>query len=245
MFEGSVDDQSFLPVISIATNHKTGCKKTCIDNIISNQDPQNIAASGKFSTAMSSHSGIFQISVNIGVEEKNATEKIKIEYEYSQDNIQKFTENLDDALQQKIEGFDSFSEYIDKHKFGIAETSEIEQKFENFTKTFKTSIEDTCKLTRPRTTKRNKINNPWITMGIIKSITTNDNLYQSWVDSFKIHELGDDNLKIAHRNHQRTLRWIIKTAKSKHFAAKFEKNKGNKKKTWQIINEVRGKEKME
>ena len=242
-YEEIIISNGFLPVISVSTNHKAGCKKSCIDNIISNQAPLNIAASGKFSSAMSSHSGIFQISVNIGVEENKAVEKIKIDYEYSYDNIQKFKENLDDALNQKTEGFDNFFEYVDKHKFGVEEKSELNQKFENFTKTFKTSIDDTCKLLHPRTTKRNQLNNPWITMGIIKSISTNDNLYHSWVDSFKIHELGDDNLKIAHRNHQKTLRWVIKTAKLKHFAAKFEKNKGNKKKTWQIINEIRGKEK--
>ena len=61
------------------------------------------------------------------------------------------------------------------------------------------------------------------------------------MDSFKTNELGNENFKIAHHNHQKTLRWIIKTAKSKHFTNKFDINKGNKKKTWQIINEIRGK----
>ena len=68
-------------------------------------------------------------------------------------------------------------------------------------------------------------------------------MYKSWLDSFKENEFGDENLKLAHRNHQKTLRWVIKNAKSKYYIDKFEKNKGNKKKTWQIINELRGKEK--
>ena len=75
-YEEIIISNGFLPVVSIATNHKSGCKKSCIDNIISNQCPQNIVASGKFSSAMSSHSGIFQISVNIGCVKNTTDEKI-------------------------------------------------------------------------------------------------------------------------------------------------------------------------
>ena len=242
-YEEIVISNGFLPVISLSTHHQVGCKKSCIDNIITNQCPQKIVASGKLSSITTSHSGIFQISANIGLDEKPAVEKIKVEYDYSYDNIQNFKEELANILNQNTNGFDNFAEYIEKHQFGVDEKSEVGQKFENFVKLFKNSIDKTCKLSQPRLTKRNKINNPWITMGIIKSISTNDKLYQSWIESFKFHENGDDSLKDAHRNHQKTLRWTIKTAKRKYNCDRFEKNKGNKKKTWQIINEIRGKEK--
>ena len=244
--EEKIITNGFFPLISIATHQQSGCKKSCIDNIMTNQNPQNIAVSGKLSSSMSTHghSGIFQISTNIGCDEKKAPEKISIEYEYSYDNIKKFTNLLECKLNEKVKSYDNFSEYIQKFEFGISEIKDAESKFENFMTIFKSCIDDTCKLAKPKLTKRNKLNNPWITAGIIKSITTNDNLYQKWLDSFKTFELGDDNLKIAHRSHQKTLRWVIKNARKKYYSEKFERSKGNKKKTWQVINEIRGKEKL-
>ena len=242
-FEEIVISNGFVPLISISTHHQSGCKNSCIDNIITNQNSQNIVASGKILSGMQAHCGIFQISANIGCNDKKASEKISIEYDYSHDNIQKFVDLLEVKLNEKIRSFDNFGEYIQKHEFGVTEKSGIESKFENFVTVFQSCIDNTCKLAKPKITKRNKINNPWITAGIIKSIATNDNLYQSWADSFKTTENGDDNLKLAHRNHQKTLRWVIKNARSKHYSDKFEKSRGNKKKIWQVINELRGKEK--
>ena len=53
----------------------------------------------------------------------------------------------------------------------------------------------------------------------------------------------DNKLKEKHKNHQKTLRWLIKKLKSKHCAKKFKDSQGDKKKTWKIINELRGKQK--
>ena len=36
-FEETVISNGYLPLISISTHHQSGCQKTCIDNIISNQ----------------------------------------------------------------------------------------------------------------------------------------------------------------------------------------------------------------
>lgn len=93
----------------------------------------------------------------------------------------------------------------------------LNQNLEFFLTVSQSCIDNTCKLAKPKITKRNKINNPWITAGIIKSIATNDNLYQSWVDSFKTTENVDDNLKLAYRNHQNFLRWVIKNVRSKRY----------------------------
>ena len=59
----------------------------------------------------------------------------------------------------------------------------------------------------------------------------------------KVIEGGDETLKTNHKKHQKTLRWLIKRVKSEHYAAKFDKCQGDKKKTWKIINELRGKDK--
>ena len=106
-------------------------------------------------------------------------------------------------------------------------------------------MDKTCKLETPKTTKRNCINNPWITAGIIKSITTNDEHYNNWIGSFKKLPDGDPSLETKHKTHQKILRWLIKKSKTKYYAVKFDKFKGNKKKTWKIINEIRGKGKQD
>ena len=41
-------------------------------------------------------------------------------------------------------------------------------------------MNSTCKLTKRKTTKRNNINNPWISDGLIHSFATKHNLYKNW-----------------------------------------------------------------
>ena len=65
------------------------------------------------------------------------------------------------------------------------------------------ALDKTCKLETPKTTKRNCINNPWITTGIIKSITTKDELYNNWTRSFKTLPDGDPSLETKHKTHQK------------------------------------------
>ena len=178
-FEVIVISNGYCQCISISTHQQSGCEKTCIDNIIKNQAPQNIHISGKISGQTSKHSGIFQIS------------KLPM------------------------------------------------------TSNPKKALDKTCKLETPKTTKRNCINNPWITAGIIKSITTNDEHYNNWIGSFKKLPDGDPSLETKHKTHQKILRWLIKKSKTKYYAVKFDKFKGNKKKTWKIINEIRGKGKQD
>ena len=70
-------------------------------------------------------------------------------------------------------------------------------------------------------------------------------LSKNWIGSFKKLPDGDPSLETKHKTHQKILRWLIKKSKTRYYAAKFEKFKGNKKKTWKIINEIRGKGKQD
>ena len=223
-FEEIFISNGYIPLISISTNHQLGCNKTCIDNIITNQSPSNILASGKITGRISTHSGIFQVSKLCSNElsNRNAT-KMKIEYDYNTENLNNFVSTLSTQLEETEGAGDSF---------------------DTFTNVFQSSIDKTCKLATPKTTKRNFINNPWITAGITKSILVNDQLYENWIGSFKSIDGGDEELKKKHKKHQKVLRWVIKKAKSDYYYSKFEKSKGDKKKTWKIINELRGKEKQ-
>ena len=149
------------PCISISTHQQSGCEKTCIDNIKANQSPQNIHLSGKISGQTSKHSRIFQISkLPLTSNPKKSVAKIKIEYDYNENNLQSFI----DTLAEKLES-----------------TENTDECFEEFSKVFHSALDKTCKLETPKTTKQNCINNPWITTGIIKSMTTNDE--QSFIDT--------------------------------------------------------------
>ena len=222
-FEEIVISNGYCPCISISTHQQSGCEKTCIDNIITNQAPQNIHISGKISGQTSKHSGIFQISkLPLTSNPKKGVAKIKIEYDYNRNNLQNFIDTLAEQLET---------------------TENTDECFEEFSKVFHSALDKTCKLETPKTTKRNCINNPWITAGIIESITTNDEHYNNWIGSLKKLPDVDPSLETKHKTHQKILRWLIK--KSKNYAVKIDKFKGNKKKTWKIINEIRGKGKQD
>ena len=194
-FEEIVISNGYCPCISISTHQQSGCEKTCIDNIITNQAPQNIHILGKISGQTSKHSGIFQISkLPLTSNPKKGVAKIKIEYDYNRNNLQNFI----DTLAQQLET-----------------TENIDECFEEFSKVFHSALDKTCKLETPKTTKRNCINNPWITAGIIKSITTNDEHYNNWIGSFKKLPDGDPSLETKHKTHQKILRWLIKKIKNK------------------------------
>ena len=209
-FEEIVISNGYCPCISLSTHQQSGCEKTCIDNIITNQASKNIHTSGKISGQTSKHSGIFQISkLPLTSNPKKSVAKIKIEYDYNENNLQSFI----DTLAEKLET-----------------TENTDECFEEFSKVFHSALDKTCKLETPKTTKRNCINNPWITTGIIKSITTNDELYNNWIGSFKTLPDGDPSLETKHKTHQKILRWLIKKSKTKYYAAKFKKFKGDKKK---------------
>ena len=220
-FEEILISNGYCPLISVSTHQQPGCNKTCIDNIMTNQTPENILASGTITGKISNHLGIFQIS-----KDTQNFSKIKIEHDYNQKNLQKFVDILAEELKTQEPPEGSFE-------------------FDTFSQIFHSSIDKACKLEKPKTTKRNPINNPWITPGIIKSITTNDELYEKWVGSFKTKKYGDAQLLEKQKEHQKILRWLIKSAKSRHYNEKFKKCHGDKKKTWKIINEVRGKSKKE
>ena len=57
----------------------------------------------------------------------------------------------------------------------------------------------------------------------------------------KHNKLGDESKYIKYKNYRKHLNIVIKQAKSCYYSRKFESAKGNIKKTWEIINELRGK----
>jgi hypothetical protein len=116
--------------------------------------------------------------------------------------------------------------------------------FESFLTIFQEKVDITCKLTTPRTTKRNNVTNPWITHGLINSIEKKRRLYVEWNDTCTLDNPDGDLIKKAtYKKYNTFLKLAIDSAKSSLMANKFEKCKGNSKKTWKLINEIRGKSK--
>ena len=113
--------------------------------------------------------------------------------------------------------------------------------FNTFLNTFDEALNKTCKLEKPKTTKRNPVNNPWITEGIIEAINTKNKFYSEWNDT-KSEKLPNGNQAAYSKycNYRRCLRNIIKRAKSNFNCTRIESCSGDMKKTWKIITEIRG-----
>lgn len=216
-FEEVTVSTGFYPVISLYTHQKAEqYKKSCIDNIFTN-DTESVLFSGTISHKLSQHLPIFQILSISSVKESKA--QFIQYYDYCNSNLDKFVEDLAGELHQvNPEDFSSF-----------------------YTK-FNDVLDNVCKLETPKTTKRTVQNNPWITPGLIAAVGTKHRLHDEWKNTRTLkNPSGNDKLHTKFTDYRRTLKHVIKNAKSKYYQRKILEKSGDKKKTWEIINELRGK----
>ena len=213
---------NFAPLISVYTHEKPGCKQTCIDNIHTNNH-DNVIVSGTISEHISHHLPIFQFSKLI-CPSKNLDQKYTQYYNFSTSNIDLFVKNLE----------------------RVTESLDVDENFSTFHNIFSKTIDEACKLDVPKTSKRNNINNPWITESIINSIHTKHELFKSWKKTVKRkNPRGNVEKFEKYRMYNKTLKKSIKLAKSKFNTKKFDECKGDMKKTWTLINKIRGKNRKE
>ena len=225
-FQEIVFSGGFAPTISIPTHQMPHCSKTCIDNIFTNDTDATII-SGVIKDKISHHHPIFfmkTLPANSTTGQSRSSEKITIHYNYSNVNLSKLCEELENDMDELLQRCNTL---------------------ESFLTTFQEKIDDTCKLLTPRTTKRNSISNPWITQGLINSIEKKARLYFEWRDTCTT-EAPDGNLdKLSkYKEYRQYLKHAIKRAKSLHYTNRFDKHVSNSKKTWEVINEIRGKTKV-
>ena len=91
-------------------------------------------------------------------------------------------------------------------------------------------------------TKRNSIQNPWITSSLVDSISKRDRLYKKWkCSTSKLCTSGDPQLFEEYRKHSNKISSQIKESKRHYFKLKFESASGNLKQTWALINHLQGK----
>lgn len=218
-FEELFITQGLFPVISIATHRHSDQKGSCIDNIFTNRI-ETIQHSGVVCDQGSAHSPIYTTSSIDFKNGRTQQEKTTQYYSFSRNNTDKLVKTLRDN-QTRLAG-----------------------NISDFLSTYKQSTDICCKLSVPKTTRRNAINNPWINDSIIASIEEKQILYKEWKKSCTPKNIqGNKHLYDKYSKYRRCLKHIISAVKAKHYNNKFDKAAGNPKKTWEIINHIRGKQK--
>ena len=214
-FEDLILTEGLTPLISTYTHHRPNSSRSCIDNILTNS-VENVLHSGTVTNRISHHLPVFQFSAFYMP--KTEKEKIPQFYDFSNSNLDKFVGMLSDGRLESDENFDDFAH------------------------TYQSCLDTSCKLEKPQYSKRNRNNNTWITDAIIQSIKTKDELYDDWNKTRnKVNPGGDANLYLNYSSYRFELKHIIKAAQKNFYGSKFLECKGDSKKTWRIINELRGK----
>ena len=214
------------PCISLKTHQRANQEGTCIDNILCNQI-EIIQHSGVISDQGSFHSPVFSLASIDFDSAKNSKVKQTQHYSFSKKNTDKLLELLE-------------SKYNDLVGLQDPDQPNFTEFFESFTK----AIDESCKLEIPKTTIRNAINNPWITDAVINAVEEKERLYREWKGSCsRLTPDGNQALYKKFSDYRRCLKHIIKSTKIKYQNFKFSEASGNPKKTWELINQIRGKSK--
>ena len=220
-FEDLVIVNGYAPVISIPTHERQNCKSSCIDNMLTNGIETVISSGTLPGHRIGDHIPIFEIS-NLNMPKSINSAKTYQVYEFSNSNLEKFNSCLEL----------NFSSLIPSTNFA------------EFNYIYKTTLDECCKLEKPKETKRTPLNNPWITESITEAVVKKHELRKEWTDTIdESNKSGDEALHKTFTDYRRVLKHVINTAKHSYTCNKIMENKGNSKKTWQIINELRGKSK--
>lgn len=222
-FESSLYGNNMIPIISLPTHEKPGCSPTLIDNILINST-ENLLDAGIFESGVSHHLPVFCF---FDCETPNNLKfKNPPKYDYCESNINQF---LEDIVPISLTTF----EYTEA-SFNIFEKSLKEKIDENF-KVHEETLKKSC---------RNMLIKPWITPGIVASINKKHYYHKQWKKSVtKRNKLGNSELYQIFSNFRRKLKGVINYAYKQFYSKKFASVQGNMKKTWALINELRGKAK--
>ena len=225
LFEELFLSLGLFPVISVATHqHPATNNKSCIDNIFTNRI-ECIKHTGVIADIGSAHSPIFATST-LNFKKLRAKKEVLTQYySYSRANTDKLIEILQENYHQLL-GVD-------------LSTPDFSLFFDIFTK----CIDEASKLAVPKNTIRNAINNPWITDGIIAAIEAKEHLYEEWKST--CNDKNPSGCELLHKKfsaYRKCLKHIIKKVKGDFHKNKISDASGDPKKTWEIINDLRGKQ---
>ena len=226
-YENIFYGNGYIPTISIATHEKVGCNATCIDNIFTNSWSL-VSHSGVLENRVTDHGLIFCL-LELNYKTQGFKEKGMPRYDTCETNINTFM----GSMSSKFADPSVFSDYG-------------ENSFNEFSTSFAKLI-DECFMIPPEIVKsrRNRLTNPWITSGIIASVKNKAVLYDKWKKTIsKNIKGGDQSLYLDYKTFRKKLKGLINTAKRLYYGKKFKSCNGDMKKTWRLINELRGKTKQ-
>ena len=214
-FEECIYTNDYAPLISIATHSRGNTKPSCIDNIITNEHA-SINFSGTLLDNISHHLPIFQFS-NLQASRTKKEKHVQY-YNFNEKNVSSFATELRSKLLTRLPA-----------------------DFNDFSDLYQQTLDKNCKLEKPKITKRTPQNNPWITEGIIQACKKKHELKQQWVKTIsKKNPDGSSYHRDIFVKYRRKLTCIITKAKSSFSVKQFSECKDDSKKTWKLINSLRG-----
>ena len=215
-FLNILSSYGFYPSINVATRI-TQNSATLIDNIFTNSsDKKN--NSGVFTYDITDHLPIFLISSHL---KANNIEK-KPKKTYRKEDL-----NTVSALNEDLAN-------EDWHE--IMEENDVNKAYEHFINKLMYYHDKNIPLVQSKQHK-NKIRNPWITRGILRSIKTRNKMYKLYISN-----KSEQNSK-KYKTYRNNLTSIIRTSKKIYYSKELENAEGNLNATWNTINQIINKNK--
>ncbi|XDV36142.1 hypothetical protein PO909_005986 [Leuciscus waleckii] len=191
---------------------------TIIDNIFTNVRGKLI--SGIFMTDVSDHLPIFII-----YEKKS--------YDIVQDE---FTTFIRDKSSKALE---AFREVLKKQSWDRVYTDNVNTAYEAFMTTLINLYDKNCKITKVNAlTKKNTVNNPWMTNGLKNACKKKNDLYRLFLRS------RTKDAEVRYKKYKNKLVGIIRRQKKDYYTKLLDKKKNSTKDTWSILNSVMQKSKV-
>ena len=218
-FENCFNTTGFAPLISVWTHQQPHCSQTCIDNIFCNSF-ESISRSFTINEPISHHLPLVCLT-NLSPSNPSPMHIPPPRYDFCIANSDELIRHATVHVTNNP-SFEAFTDLIDE------------------------SVDDTCKEEVSSTSKRNSLNNPWITPGLLNSIKTKGIHYKNWKSSKTTKNTeGDPTLYQRYKAYRSKLNYTKHLAKTKYYTGKFTEAEGNPKATWKLINNLRGKHKTD
>ena len=224
----------FAPLISKPTHFK-GQSSTSIDQIWCNVISENVF-SGILNISTSAHLPIFVSIPNSADSMSSSAEDSPNDiliHNICSKNIEKFERDLYKINNLSSELTSAFNTNRE------LPANECEAQFNDYYFQLKSIYKSNFLETVDMTNKRNFVNKPWISVGIAKSCKVKNILHRKWIRSRG--KSNEENAESLYKSYRSKLRDIMKTSKTDHYRKRFENCKGDLKKSWKVLNEMRNK----
>ena len=129
-------------------------------------------------------------------------------------NMDKFLENLQNVNWSHLNGY-----------------ADPQQCYSSFVDTY-TEIYDNCFPYKKIKRSDRRLNKPWISLGLLKSIKKKNTLYKQYLSNPSNHS------EVHYKRHNNKLIHNLRVAKRLYYDKKLEESKSNVKATWRLLNEV-------